>query len=421
VRLFLTVHPKVKILTFGVKITRNSKTRILAGAVCLENRAQVSAAAETDSALAPPLRAFACEPPPQSSPRLYVLFVGSRRLLVRLAMPRRPGASKAQDDAPKPDLADQKLLPPQYLLNSVRNLLCLGAGLEAAEHDVVKADAYAELLLGLVRRHGTEFDKGENGYYTHPLLKELCKKYEISGAMVAGSVSKVQVARYTEDALREVRKLIPVCYTAACLDDMKKLKSGKTKDDLAVDIKRAVWKHKLKSDDTFDSSAEWHVFHLNLLGSLVFGPFTEYFSDEHKMHPAFHNFAQGAAEADVKEIQKAREQDRALGRQARRRAKMQKLEGGTAAATAASHPAAARNDPLVRFGVLKAQSDNLKYLMDNLDKSDPQYAILKSKLIEATIKMTELDLDAAGNQTEKEKTADVSGDEGNASETGQES
>jgi len=334
-------------------------------------------------------------------------------------MPRRLGANKAQDDAPKPDLANQKLLPPQYLLNSVRNLLCLGAGLEAAEHDVVKADAYAELVLSLVRRQGAEFDKSENGYYTHPLLNELRNKYEISGAMVAGSVSKVQVTRYTDDALREVRKLIPVCYTAASLDDMKKLKSGKTKDDLAVDIKRAVWKHKQRSDDTFDSSAEWHVFHLNLLGSLVFGPFTEYFSDEHKMHPAFHNFAQGAAEATVKEIQKARAQDKALGRQARRRAKVQKREGGAAAAAAAPRSAAAQNDPLVLFGVLKAQCDNLKYLMDGLDKTDPQYAFLKSKFMEATIKMTELDMGTTtGKQTEK--TADVSGDEGNASETGQE-
>jgi hypothetical protein len=289
-------------------------------------------------------------------------------------MAPKKASAKEPRDSPPPDVGLVKKAPPQYLLNSMRNVLVMGAGLEALNHDVVKADGYAELLLRLVARHGEQLDKGENGVYTHKLVKDIMDRFEINGKTLAAVVQKTQVVRYYEDIMRDARKLIPICYTADCLDDNKALKSGKTLDDLAVDIKRVAWAYNKKDSEKFDSTLEWHQYHLNLLATLLYGPMTEYFSEDHKMHPSFWPLVQGSKAEEVREAQEERRRDQASGRQQRREAQKKKRTKTVDAAA----PAPLTKD-MLRLSMHQLEHDNLNLyvknlhvLIENLREDDPE-------------------------------------------------
>ena len=295
------------------------------------------------------------------------------------------------------DRADEKKHAPAYLVTAVVNLITVGAGLELQERGVYKSDKREELLALAARRHAKAFDDGSTGVYTTDFIAELKQEYKLNAVdAIEQWASKGTLTRRFDESMKNAKNLVPVLYEAPCLDSDKSIKSGKNASDLLVELKRCAYIHNKKDPEQFDSSMPWNEFDKDLLVALLYGPFIEYFSEEHKMHPIFHPLAKGKAGEAAKAAQAQRSQDVELGRKRRREKEVadkhaSKREQAMSPASSASTQGATQGSHMVEASRITAQASNFKTLTDSyhrllaaLPASDPRREELISKLMSLT-------------------------------------
>ena len=302
----------------------------------------------------------------------------------------------AKEDAVIVDRAGEKKHAPAYLVTSVVNLITVGAGLELQERGVFKSDKREELLVLAARRHAKCFDEGNGGVYTTNFVSEMKQEYKLSAVdALEPWAAKGTLTRRFDESMKVAKNLVPVLYCAPCLDSDKSIKSGKNASDLLVELKRCAYLYNKKDPEKFNSSLPWNEYDKDFLVVLLYGPFIEYFSEEHKMHPIFHPLARGKASEAANTAQAQRAQNVELGRKRRREKdladKIAFKRAQTASPSFSSASAFSSHASLVEASRLTAQASNFKTLTDNyhrlltvLPESDPRREQLISKLLSIT-------------------------------------